>query len=426
MRIVLIAHFFIINLFQKEDPNLFVKDEYIYEIKEDSLYLFCDNKVDYCSKELLINNDNIDFSKYHILNFDNIYFYKKTGGLLYQLIDNEITRIDNSYDHKLHVGSLSFFHNDQINILGGYGFFNRRDDIIYFSKENKEWFSKDIKGDFPIEGISEINFHAIIEDNLIFCGGLTNHENDHSKTKRINECYEINLTTLSSKKFFGNLNENLVNPPNDYLNLNDRIWIFFDNLLIILNPVEMTAVYFDIEFAVHHIVGVIGDEIYFKERDNNPLSEIKKLNINDFNEKLGSDYSVLYNSNSTFYKFLFGLFLVCSLFYTVNQYKKRKRKIILFSEKILIDKTLFTKDPKWIIVVKQLLENKTLKNHEFLDLLKNETLDIGHQNRLKNILIDSINQRSNHLINQDLILSKKWEKDNRINIYYLNHEYFKF
>ena len=425
MRIVLIVHIFFINFFQKEKPKLFVKDEYIYEIKEDSLYRYSDSKSDFYSKELLINHDNIDLSKYHVLNFDNIYFYKKTGGLLYQLIDNEITRIDNSYDHKLHVNSLSFFHNNQINILGGYGFFNRRDDIIYFSKENKEWFSKDIKGDFPIEGISEINFHAIIEDNLIFCGGLTNHENDHSKTKRINECYEINLTTLSSKKFFGNLNENLVNPPNDYLNLNDRIWIFFDNLLIILNPVEMTAVYFDIEFAVHHIVGVIGDEIYFKERDNNPLSEIKKLNINDFNEKLGSDYSVLYNSNSTFYKFLFGLFLVCSLFYTVNQYKKRKRKIILFSDKILIDKILFTKDPKWIIVVKQLLENKILKNHEFLDILKNETLDIGHQNRLKNILIDSINQRSNHLINQDLILSKKWEKDNRINIYFLNRNIFK-
>ena len=132
------------------------------------------------------------------------------------------------------------------------------------------------------------------------------------KQKEINECYEINLTTLSSKKFFGNLNENLVNPPNDYLNLNDRIWIFYDNLLIILNPVEMTAVSFDIEFAVHRIVGVIGDEIYFKERDENPLSEIKKLNVNDFNEKLGSDYSVLYNPNATFYIFLFGLFLVCS------------------------------------------------------------------------------------------------------------------
>ena len=426
MRIVLIAHFIFINLFQKEDPNLFVKDEYIYEIKEDSLYLFCDNKVDYCSKELLINNDNIDFSKYHILNFDNIYFYKKTGGLLYQLIDNEITRIDNSYDHKLHTGSLSFFHKDQINILGGYGFFNRRDDIVYFSKDKKEWLSRDIKGDFPIEGISEINFHSIIEDNLIFCGGVTNHENDHSKTKRINKCYEVNLTTFLSKKISGNLNKNLVIPPNDYLNLNGITWLFYYNFLVIVNPVTMSAVSFDIEFTIDRIIGVIDDEIFIKERNNNSLSEIKKINVNDFNEKLGTDYSVLYNPNTTFYTLLFVLFLLFSLFYLINQFKRRKRKIILFSEKILIDKTLFTKDTKWIIIVKQLLENKTLKNHEFLDLLKNETLDIGHQNRLKNILIDSINQRSNHLINQDLILSKKWEKDNRINIYYLNHEYFKF
>ena len=425
MRIVLIVHIFFINLFQKEDPNLFIKDEYIYEIKEDSLYRYSDSNIDFYSKEFLINHDNIDLSKYHILNFDNIYFYKKTGGLLYQLIDYDIIRIDNSYDHKLHVNSLSFFHNNQINILGGYGFFNRRDDIIYFSKENKEWFSKDIKGDFPIEGISEINFHAIIEDNLMFCGGVTNHENDHSKTKRINKCYEVNLKTLLSRKISGNLNNNLVTPPNDYLNLNDRIWLFYDSLLIIVNPIKMSAVSFDLEFTIDRIIGVIDDEVFFKERDNNSLSEIKKLNVNDFNEKLGSDYSVIYNPNSTLYTLLFVLFLMCSLFYQVNKSKRRKRKIILFSDKILIDKILFTKDPKWIIVVKQLLENKTLKNHEFLDLLKNDTLNIGHQNRLKNVLIDSINQRSNHLINQDLIISKKWERDNRINIYFLNRKILK-
>jgi len=425
MRIVLIVHLFFINLFQKEDPNLFVKDSFIYEIKEDSLYRFSDSKSDFYSKELLINHDNIDLSKYHVLNFDNIYFYKKTGGLLYQLKGNEIIRIDNSYDHKLHTGSLTFFHKNQINILGGYGFFKRRDDIVYFSEEKKEWLSRNIKGDFPIEGISEINFHSIIEDNLIFCGGVTNHENDHLKTKRINKCYQVNLTTFLSKKISGNLNKNLVTSPNDYLNINRRTWLFYDNLLIIVNPVKMSAVSFDIEFTIDRIIGVIDDEIFFKERDKNSLSEIKKLNVNDFNEKLGSDYSVLYNPNSTFYTFLFGLFLSCSLFYLINQYKKRKRKIILFADKILIDKILFTKDPKWIIVVKQLLEKNTLKNHEFLDLLKNETLDIGHQNRLKNVLIDSINQRSNHLINQDLILSKKWEKDNRINIYFLNRNIFK-
>ena len=410
MRLYILFILVLINLIQKDKTNRFVKDSFIYEIKEDSLYRYSVNKIDFYSKEFLINHDNIDFSKYYVLNFDNIYFYKKTGGLLYKLMGNEIIRIDKSYDHKLHTGSLSFFHNNRINILGGYGFFKRRDDIIYFSKEKKEWLSRNIKGDFPIEGISEINFHSIIDDNLMFCGGITNHENDHSKTKRINKCYEVNLTTFLSKKISGNLNKNLVIPPNDYINFNGRTWLFYDNLLVIVNPVNMSAVSFDIDFTIDHIIGVIDHEIFFKERDKDSLSEIKKLNVDDFNEKSGIDYSVLYNPNSTFY--------------LVNLFKIRKRKIILFSDKILIDKILFTKDPKWIIIVKQLLENKTLKNHEFLDLLKNETLDIGHQNRLKNILIDSINQRSNHLINQDLILSKKWKKDKRINIYYLNQEYF--
>ena len=186
----------------------------------------------------------------------------------------------------------------------------------------------------------------------------------------------------------------------------------------------MNSVSFEIEFTVDRIIGVIGDDVYFKERHENFLSEIKKLNVNDFNEKLGSNYSVLYNPNATYYIFLFVLFMVCSSLYLVNKFRRRKKKISSFSDKILIDKTLFTNDPKWIIIVKKLQENKTLKNHEFLDLLKNETLDIGHQNRLKNVLINSINQRSNHLINQDLILSKKWEKDNRINVYFLNQEYF--
>ena len=426
MRLYIYIILFLINLIQKDKTNLFVKDSFIYEIKEDTLYRYSVNEIDFYSKDFVINHDNIDFSKYHILNFDNIYFYKKTGGLLYQLKGNEIIRIDKSYDHKLHTGSLTFFHKNKINILGGYGFFKRRDDVVYFSKEKKEWLSRNIKGDFPIEGISEINFHSIIDDNLMFCGGVTNHENDHSKTKRINKCYEVNLTTFLSKKISGNLNKNLVIPPNDYINLNGRTWLFYDNLLVIVNPVNMSAVSFDIDFTIDHIIGVIDHEIFFKERDKDSLSEIKKLNVDDFNEISGIDYSVLYNPNTTFYTLLFVLFLLFSLVYLINQFKRRKRKIILFSDKILIDKTLFTKNTKWIIIVKQLLENKTLKNHEFLDILKNETLDIGHQNRLKNILIDSINQRSNHLINQDLILSKKWEKDNRINIYYLNHEYFKF
>ena len=90
----------------------------------------------------------------------------------------------------------------------------------------------------------------------------------------------------------------------------------------------------------------------------------------------------------------------------------------------MLNNKRFTDNDQWNFVIQQLKENNTLKNDEILNLLQNNDLDIGHQNRLKNTLINSINQRAKDLTNQDLILKSKWEKDNRINVYYLNQEFF--
>ena len=90
----------------------------------------------------------------------------------------------------------------------------------------------------------------------------------------------------------------------------------------------------------------------------------------------------------------------------------------------MLNNIRFTDNDQWNLVIQQLKENNTLKNDELLNLLQNNFFDIGHQNRLKNTLITSINQRANDLTNQDLILKSKWGKDNRINVYSLNQEFF--
>ena len=42
MRLFLIVYIFLINLTQKDQTNFFIKDSFIYEIKEDSLYRYSD------------------------------------------------------------------------------------------------------------------------------------------------------------------------------------------------------------------------------------------------------------------------------------------------------------------------------------------------------------------------------------------------
>jgi len=424
--LILLNFFGFFNSSSGLETTYFVKDSFIFEIRNDSLFKISPDDYRIVSYSKLENYDNIDLLDYETLNYDSTYFYKKTGGLLYQLVNNKIIRIDNSYDHKLHLHSLKFFYNNQIHILGGYGFFDRRKDIVYFSDLKKEWFSKKLKGIFPERGISEINFHLISKENLIFCGGLTYNKLDNSLTDKVNECYNINLKTLTTQKLSGTLNKEFSNITNDYIQIGDQLWVFYDNSLSVLDSGNLSGYSYPLDYSVGKVIGIIDGEIYFKERNSSINSSIGSLKISDFTKSKGSFVEVLSNPfNSLIYLLFFPLFIIIIYFWK-RKNSIKKIPLNFLSDGIMVNNIRFTDNDQWNLVIQQLKENNTLKNDELLNLLQNNVFDIGHQNRLKNTLINSINQRANHLSNQDLILKSKWEKDNRINVYFLNQEYFKF
>ena len=424
--LILLNFFGFFNSTSGLETTYFVKDSFIYEIRNDSLFKISPDDYRIVSYSKLENYDNIDLLDYETLNYDSTYFYKKTGGLLYQLVNNKIIRIDNSYDHKLHLHSLKFFYNNQIHILGGYGFFDRRKDIVYFSDLKKEWFSKKLKGIFPERGISEINFHLISKENLIFCGGLTYNKLDNSLTDKVYECYNINLKTLITKKLSGTLNKEFSNITNDYIQIGNQLWVFYDNSLSILDSGNLSGYSYLLDYSVGKIIGMIDGKIYFKERNSEINSSIGSLKISDFTKSKGSFVKVLSNPfNSLIYLLFFPLFIIIIYFWK-RKNSIKKIPLNFLSDGIMVNNIRFTDNDQWNLVIQQLKENNTLKNDELLNLLQNNVFDIGHQNRLKNTLINSINQRANHLSNQDLILKSKWEKDNRTNVYFLNQEYFKF
>jgi len=422
--LILLLFFSFFNSTSELETTYFVKDSFIYEIRNDSLFKISPDDYRIVSYSKLENYDNIDLLDYETLNYDSTYFYKKTGGLLYQLVNNKIIRIDNSYDHKLHLHSLKFFYNNQIHILGGYGFFDRRKDIVYFSDLKKEWFSKKLKGIFPEKGISEINFHLISKENLIFCGGLTYNKLDNSLTDKVNECYNINLKTLTTQKLSGTLNKEFSNITNDYIQIGNQLWVFYDNSLSVLDSGNLSGYSYPLDYSVGKVIGIIDGKIYFKERNSEINSSIGSLKISDFTRSNGSFVEVLSNPfNSFLYLLFFTLFII--IIYLWKRNKSINKLLLNFlSDGIMLNNKRFTDNDQWNFVIQQLKENNTLKNDEILNLLQNNDLDIGHQNRLKNTLINSINQRAKDLTNQDLILKSKWEKDNRINVYYLNQEFF--
>ena len=409
--------FFLVG--QVENSKWIVRDSFIYEFNGELLYQYDQETNSLISETKLLNVDKIDLDEYDILNYDKIYFYKKTGGLLYQLINNEITRIDNSYDHKLHKHSLKYFYNNTINVIGGYGFFNRRNDIISFSKDKKEWFSTKIKGQFPKEGVSEIFYHAIFNNKLFFYGGVTGDRDDSSISYRINDFYEIDLTTLKSKKSFLEVSKPFQNKPTAYIQIKDVLYLFFDDLLFKINLETFDSSQHKISDSVKKIIGVIDNEISFFSDENQHVSFIKVLNT----DSLGRGTQILF-FNLFFPKLIISILggLVL-LFLVMNIRKKRSTKIVVGTNEIKINSKVFSTEVLWVEIINLFLEKGQLSNNEILDIIGQNSLNIGHQNRIKKTLIRDINKRAEYLLGENLILEKQRIEDKRMKDYFLNRKF---
>ena len=61
------------------------------------------------------------------------------SGMVWEISNDSMIRIDKSYDHKMTNGSKVFTHNDTIFKFGGYGYWSNRNFFTYFSENSKEW-----------------------------------------------------------------------------------------------------------------------------------------------------------------------------------------------------------------------------------------------------------------------------------------------
>ena len=70
---------------------------------------------------------------------DTLYFVYGSGGLVYQVKNDTVTRIDKSFNHKMQYGACVFEHNNTAFKYGGYGFWSDRDFFTYYDIKQDEW-----------------------------------------------------------------------------------------------------------------------------------------------------------------------------------------------------------------------------------------------------------------------------------------------
>ena len=379
--------------------------------------------------ELIIDNiSEFENDKSFKINND-YYFLKRSSGIINQLVNDTIVRIDNSYDDKMHNGSLDFIYKDTLYRFGGYGYYHTHKTLVYFDFNSKQWDLIKYKGYDLIEGISDVMFHFITNDRL-YIVGYDNQENkfqneSNPKTKG----FVYNLEKKEIEKTF-NIHDSFIYPT-AYFNINDRyVFLFqqknkkeliiFDKQTFSFKKHQLKVGQTGIENIKNDNFILINSKLFFITRNIFNVSEVNYLDVESVLNNNDSTNLKLIDDKYMVYVIVFVLLLSIILFLFIRSKEKR---ILVYSDYIKIHRKTFMIDERTRKIIVHLMKKEYSNNNDLNDLFVNSGLNIDHINRMKNNCIKNINLIFYNNFKSNLIHKNQSLEDKRIVIYKLNSDF---
>ena len=423
------------------------KDKYFTKhVDEDS---WSEQKITYNDYEL---NEYFGLSM-HELNNEKI-LLQNGGGPVYKLSNDSLYRIDRSRWHKTQNMSYTYVQNDTLFNLGGYGYFNNFDKILYFDNKTFEWYKYNSKNDLYDNASNDfLIFHDRKEEEIFYFGGKFDVTPQNIEKENLQ--YSIMKFSASNKRWdkVGNLDFSFSNKRNyiyDYhQSLFKRSFNFFDeNYLYLLIFNELYT--FDFknnsftisDFSLDNI-NTLNKIIYNPDNkelmyitsftsENYPEVIIQK--IEDFLPKDFKEKHYIYSTSNSGWNYAI-VFLILIIISTIIYWKK--------IEGLFIDKSLILENDKVLFNGKKILifdenEEKTLKyiidknkkngvgTDELFDIIENGSQSFDNKRKRLSIILNNINLKLRAITNipEDMIQSIPSKEDNRLRNYRLNKKLF--
>ena len=366
-----------------------------------------------------------------------IYLANNLGGEVFELKDNKLVRIDQSFEHKMQINSQTFTYDNRIFKFGGYGFWSARNFFTYFDLNSKEWEAySPVQGEKIPPGLFDVNQYKN-GDDITYFNGITINANDNLKFEQSRDIWHFNLKTKTwtykgkSVQFFGNTPQNF-QYKNYYfaftderriirVNFTDDTYETFSNEAVsskiapILTPfIEDERIFF---FANNHASGDI-------DLVSMPLTDFlgKAMEKNDFIElNIWKDYS-------SYFLILLSLLTAGLGVCLWMKYSPTKASKITDKHGILyLGKAAINFDEIELKVIKYLLKNDAVPNSELLELVEQKGVHFSHNIRVKNDILNQLNLKLKAILQVDVnfIIFKKSDTDSRLKMYRLNKQYFK-
>lgn len=136
------------------------------------------------------------------VNANTLYFVYNGCGVVYELKNGTLQRIDKSYPHKNQFGASVFTYRNKMHFFGGYGLFRTKNLITVFEPHASEWFEVN-NANFDVRPPSrQAAQHQMVGKQLYIWGGIGR--------RGMRDDYLIDMWRFDFKKrtwqFFGELN----------------------------------------------------------------------------------------------------------------------------------------------------------------------------------------------------------------------------
>ena len=401
----------LILLFLFSFQSIQIPIDYYFESSKSIIHILYKNKierytlendVELISSKEIKNSSEYDLSKFKFVNEYTL--SSKLGGSILKIKGDSIFRADNSYEHKMQLGSLEFIRNDTLFRYGGYGFFENRNFFTFYDKKINGWESLDINGDIIPERISDFIYH-FNKDKLYLSGGYT-----FDKFKKDVKYPNLKsyLFDFNSKKWsvIGDLNTSVFN--SIYFPLDEHSLINFTDGMIHIMDFEQNSIK---KFSSNPISKKIESSFFkpFINKNNvvyfelkNDVLNIKSTPLGEFISNLKStENKRIYGVSYWLYSLIILILVIISLVYVV--FKKFFNKIIKIGDVFFYNLKKIKLNEKEKVIFNLLYtsskKGESVENRIITEFFEDRTLNYGTINRRKNESIKTLNNKIKVFLN---------------------------
>ena len=393
------------------------------------------------SKDTVFHDNGIALAELLCISTSNEnYFLSPSGGSVFLLKSNSLTRIDNSFEHQMQTGAAIFVYENNIYKYGGYGLWSDRNFITRFDFTTDEWELVSFRNSEIIPVGRRSSIVKVIRDNLYVIGGVQVNEFDPLVNVNSNEVWKFDLvnglwTLLGEIKDFS---EQLVRHP--VIDFNEKIIVnnLHDDVLheidIIKNKI---TTYRRTSFSRKLNQGTSPEMNMFYYRNqfygflpgvNSPNKMIlSKRNTDEIFGELISEET--FYENETRLAMMIPTFalllLLIPLSILVNKRKVIKNRFVIKKGELYFNRQKIALDPLGMTIFTHLAyAKKQVYSKDIIELINKPHLDYSHSTRILNDTLYKINYKLKTAIktDNDIIQVSKSTFDKRLKVYEIDKD----